>query len=138
MLKENRFTNFKEFKLLYRASENEFSAVRYHQAVDGKSPLLLIIMADTNMKFGAFLNCKTSQSNDWISDPTGLSFIFSLDHNESYRLMSSANHRTRAVFGGSKGPQIGSGCDIYISDRCNENTESGSNFGGSYQLPFGV
>jgi len=33
------------------------------------------------MKFGAFLNCKTIQSNDWISDPTGLSFIFSLDHN---------------------------------------------------------
>ena len=52
--------------------------------------------------------------------------------------MPSANHRARAIFGGSKGPSIGAGCDIYISDRCNENCESGSNFGGSYQLPFGL
>ncbi len=33
--------------------------------------------------------------------------------------MSSANHRTKAIFGGNKGPQIGAGCDIYVSDRCN-------------------
>ena len=82
----------------------------------------MLFFPETGMKFGAFVNCKPSQSNEWISDPTGMSFIFSLDHNESYRLMPSANHRTKALFGGNKGPQIGSGCDIYISDRCHENS----------------
>lgn len=42
------------------------------------------------------------------------------------------------MYVGGKGPQIGSGCDIYISDKCNENRESGSNFGGSFELPKGV
>lgn len=106
--------------------------------MDGISPTLTIIKSEGGKKFGAFLNTKIQQTKDWISDATGLSFIFSLDHNESYRLRPSANHRTKAVFGGNKGPQIGSGCDIYISDECHINKESGANIGGSYQLPFGV
>ena len=36
---------------------------------------------------------------------------------------------------GDKGPQVGSGCDIYISDECNRNKESGANLGGSFELP---
>jgi hypothetical protein len=44
-------------------------------------PVFLIILAETGRKFGAFLNCKPILNNDWISDPTGLSFIYSLDHN---------------------------------------------------------
>ncbi len=45
----------------------------------------------------------------------------------------------KTVFGGdNNGPQIGLGCDIYITDKCNLNSLSGANFGGSFQLPFGL
>ena len=32
---------------------------------------------------------------------------------------------------------FGIGCDLYISNDCNLNSDSGSNLGGSYQLPDG-
>jgi hypothetical protein len=44
----------------------------------------------------------------------------------------------RTVFGGKIGPQIGSGCDIYLSDQCDRNHDSGSNFGGSFRTPFQI
>lgn len=36
---------------------------------------------------------------------------------------------------GEKGPQIGLGCDIYISNDCNVDGKSGSNLGGSFEVP---
>ena len=38
----------------------------------------------------------------------------------------------KAVYGGNQGPQIGSGLDIYISDKCNIHKKSGARLGGSY------
>lgn len=95
----------------------------------------MIFKTEDDRKFGCFLNAKADRKEGWLTDGPGLSFIFSLDHNEMYPIKQEAKCRVKAAYIGSKGPQIGCGCDIYISDNCNANSESGSNLGGSFELP---
>jgi hypothetical protein len=56
--------------------------------VDGKSPTVTLIKTGANKKFGCFLNCKINRKEDWVCDATGLSFIFSIDREETFRLKS--------------------------------------------------
>ncbi len=76
-----------------------------------------------------------SQSEDWISDASGLSFLFCLEREEVFKMKSDASSRLKAAFGGIEGPQIGSGCDLYLTDRCHQNKRNGANLGGSFRLP---
>jgi hypothetical protein len=34
-------------------------------------------------------------------------------------IRQEAKYRVKTMYVGDKGPQIGCGCDIYISDKCN-------------------
>jgi hypothetical protein len=79
LLKENRAPTFSSISTIFRASEHHFSAEAFHRTADGRGPLLLIVKTTLGKKFGAFLNCRLQQREEWIPDATGLSFIFSLD-----------------------------------------------------------
>jgi hypothetical protein len=81
MLKENRAPAFTTITTIFRASEKHFAAEAFHRAVDGKGPLLILVKTTLGRRFGAFLNCRIDQRDEWIPDATGLSFIFSLDRN---------------------------------------------------------
>ena len=106
-----------------------------HSAIDGIAPTLLIVRTNMGRRFGSYLNCKLNSREEWISDVSGLSFLFSIDREESYRLKAEANSRLKAAFGGVKGVQIGSGCDLYLVDDCHLIRRSGANLGASYRLP---
>lgn len=93
---------------------------------------MMIFKTESFRKFGCFINCKVDKKEGWLTDGPGFSFIFSLDHDEIYPIKQQAKYRVKAFYIGNKGPQIGSGCDIYISDKCNQNYDSGSNLGGSF------
>lgn len=68
-----------------------------------------------------------------MADATCRSFIFSLDHKEVYAIKNERKYYSKAAFNGmNSGPQIGSGCDIYIKDKCNQGNINGSNLGGSF------
>ena len=95
--------------LLWRGSEKSFDPRSMHEAVDGISPILLLVRTDSARKIGAYLNCKLNSREDWISDVSGLSFIFSIDKEEGYRLKAEAQSRLKAAFGGAKG------CLLYTS-----------------------
>ena len=73
-----------EWDLLYRASENGFSASSYLLNIEQRGPLLMLFKTDTDRKFGCFINSKVDKKEGWLTDGPGLSFIFSLDHNEMY------------------------------------------------------
>ena len=95
----------------------------------------MIFKTSMDRKFGCFVNCKSDKKEGWVTDGPGFSFIFSLDHDSILPIKQEAKYRVKAFYVGEKGPQIGCGCDIYISHKCNENEESGSNLGGSFELP---
>ena len=135
LLREGRAPPFASIVTVFRASEHRFSAEEFHRAVDGRGPLLILARTTLGRRFGAFLNCRLDQREEWIPDATGLSFLFSLDRRETYRLKQEAKCRLKAAFGGREGPQVGCGCDLYLVDQCNVRRGSGANLGGSYQLP---
>lgn len=87
-LRENRTPAFNKIAPLFKASDHQFSSKAFHQAVDGVAPTLLLVKTTMGKKFGAYLNCKLNDREEWIADVSGLSFIFSLDRQESYRLKS--------------------------------------------------
>lgn len=87
-LRENRATGFTKMALLFKASEHQFNSEVLHQKVDGVVPTLLFVKTTNGMKFGAYLNCKFNNREEWISDVSGLSFLFSIDRKESYRIKS--------------------------------------------------
>lgn len=95
----------------------------------------MLFETDKFRKFGCFINSRVNKKEGWIADATGHSFIFSLNHIKLYPIKQEAKHRVKALMMGDKGPQIGSGLDIYISDRCHFNEESGANLGGSFDIP---
>jgi len=78
-MRENRATMFNKMTLLFKASQHQFRPQAYHQAVDGKSPTLLLVKTTLGKMFGAYINCKINDREEWIGDATGLSFIFSID-----------------------------------------------------------
>jgi len=65
--------------LIFRASQHQFKPEAFHRAVDGKSPVLFLVKTTLGKVFGAYINCKINDREDWISDATGHSFIFSID-----------------------------------------------------------
>lgn len=101
-------------------------------SIEERGPLLFLFKTDFGKKFGCFLNCKVDKKEGWMTDGPGFSFIFSLDHESVLPIRQEAKYRVKALYVGQKGPQIGSGCDVYISDKCSENNESGSNLGASF------
>jgi hypothetical protein len=88
MLKENRAPAFASIATIFRASEHHFSSEEFHRVVDGKGPLMVLVKTTLGRRFGAFINCRIDQREEWIPDATGLSFIFSLDRREAYKLKS--------------------------------------------------
>ena len=71
----------KKIKLLYRATENDFSSNIFKQKCEGKSDILLIFKTKTNIRFGTFIkkyNIETSKK-DKISYYDRNNFIFNLN-----------------------------------------------------------
>ena len=95
----------------------------------------MLFQTDKFRKFGCFINSIMNKKEGWLADGTGHSFIFNLHQNTIYPIKQDAKYRVKAIMMGDKGPQIGSGLDIYISDQCHSNSKSGANLGGSFDLP---
>lgn len=91
-------------------------------SIEGRGPLLMTFRAHNGRKFGCFINCKVDRKEGWLTDGPGFSFVFTLGPDAIYPIRQEAKSRVKAMYIGGKGPQIGCGCDIYISDHCNENS----------------
>ena len=119
---------------LYSASINGFGASNFHSKCDNILGTLTIIKTLNNNVFGGFTNANWVNSG-WQTDAN--SFIFSLINQYNYPIKLNITNPLKAVYAiNGNGPTFGNGQDFYIADQSNSNTNSFSQLGNTYQLPF--
>ncbi|ETO30065.1 hypothetical protein RFI_07052 [Reticulomyxa filosa] len=147
----------RRWKLLFRASEHQFSASMFHSKCDSKkNPTFVIIETTTKHVFGGFTVTAWNQSGNYNYDQQA--FIFKLREPEMkkkkswkkyVKQMQATNGENWRVPGkfecfepttatysdGGLGPAFGGGHDFYVSDMCNVQNDSSSNPGNSYSCP---
>ncbi len=114
--------------MIFRASEEKFSAAKFHEKCDDIEHTLVVIETEFNRLIAGYTPFKwNSLHNDFVNDPTNASFLLSIDMKQKMSLVDN----TRAIycdssygpiFGGSKNnlnyrPYYDG--DIYIVDKCN-------------------
>jgi len=102
--------------LLYKGSRDGFTAKKFHEKCDSKSPTISFIKSQT---YGRIFGGYTEQTWNQVSGfekKDEKAFIFSLTHNEKYPIISSKSaiytHDVYSVLFGDGNP------DIWISDNC--------------------
>jgi hypothetical protein len=77
----------KSAKLIFRASENNFSIKRFHELCDNISDTLTLVHNEFGKKFGGYTPVAwTSDKKHWVADKSLKSFIFSIDMGEKFKL----------------------------------------------------
>ena len=119
--------------LLYRASENNFSALEFHKKCDNIEHTLTLIRTEFGRTIAGYTPLKWNQvaSGNYAADNSGKSFLLQVDLKQKMTLTQPQN----AIYCHSKyGPTFGGGHDIYV----NSGGSGGyTNFGYSYNLPPG-
>ncbi len=130
--------NIKELNLVYRASRDGFTAHSFHSKCDGISNTVTIIKTTSNSVFGGFTSATWTSYIGFTFDSNA--FIFSLRRsgisNKERFNVTQPSYGIYSYF--SYGPTFGGGHDIYVGDYSNQNGNSYSNFGHSYQLPKNI
>ena len=126
-----KIETIKQFKLLYRASENNYSVADFHQKCDEKPNTLTIIRTEFDKVIGGFTPKKWGQSGSYLTDEEGKTFLFSL----SLKQKMDCQVQDKSIYNHSSfGPTFGSGHDISIRNQCNNNRDSVTNFPTSYNF----
>lgn len=122
-------------ELIYRASEDGFTAHAFHEKCDNKGANITIIESEHGLKFGAYTSLSWDTSDKWVVDKYN-PFIFSLtkrtkhsNFNRQYSICKHPNYLI--IFGAGNGRTN----DLRIIDRCDNNKTSISSLGCSYDPP---
>ena len=116
-----------KFKLLYRASENNYSSSKFHELCDGHGPTITIIRSNFDNIFGGYTNVKWKPlqiKESWGADKNAFLFLIrSNDSKVEHPKLFNIIQKQFAVCHSNKerkcGPAFGGGCDLRISDNCN-------------------
>ncbi|KAK8797242.1 hypothetical protein WA158_004450 [Blastocystis sp. Blastoise] len=119
----------KKWKLLFRASEHNYSKDEFHRYCDNKGETVTIIKHISHNNHINIFGGYTDQSwagSDWKNYSKEFLFTLTNEHGippTKYDYINS--DRSKAIYCySSYGPIFGCGCDIYISDQCHSNTNS--------------
>ena len=122
----------KQFKLLYRASRDGFSADDFHDKCDNQANTLTVIKTTKGYIFGAYTAMAWDSTSKHKSDPTA--FIFSLANPSNQPQLIPIKTHAKAVYCfDSHGPVFG-GYDICIQTNSNSNNENYSDLGNCYDF----
>ena len=123
--------------LIYKASRDGFSSSSFHSNCDNISNTVSIIKTTSNSVFGGFTSASWSYYN-YKYDANA--FIFSLRREgRSNKQRLKVIYPKYAIYSGNAyGPIFGADGDIFVYDNSNENNNSYSNLGDSYQLPNNI
>jgi hypothetical protein len=130
-------------KLIYRASEDGFSATDFHRRCDGYPNTLTIVKVKGNNNiFGGFSSLSWGTENNYKEDNDA--YIFSLvnKYNRPIRfpyVSAKLNEKSEEVYSiysnSLYGPSFGGGPDLSIASNSNMNQNSYSFLGHSYKNP---
>ena len=118
--------NCKSLNLLYRASENEYKASKFHELCDNKGPTFTFIQTEFGTVMGDYTAMSWKSSNGYIADRTAFLFLIrSNEHNREcpviYDIRNDGDDHEYAIYDAKDdGPTFGVGSDIFIRDKCNE------------------
>ena len=123
----------KEFELLYVASQHEYSAKQFHLLCDNKGPLLVIIQSEFGNVFGGFTSKSWGFAGDGAryDDKAFLFMIRNYDEpGKSFKIYPLRPEKASgAIFlDKNHGPAFGTGCDIRIIDKCNQDIDKDHEF----------
>ena len=109
-----------DMSLLYRASDHDYSSVKFHELCDKKGATLTIIHNEYDHIFGGFANESWNIHELQITDPNA--FLFSIKPKiKVFRLKQEENDGDEALANYQTwGPIFGKGNDIIISDKCDD------------------
>ena len=131
-----------EGKLIYRATRDNFSASSFHSRCDGIPNTVTIIKTTSNSVFGGFTSASWTSyfddKYDLIYDSNA--FLFSLRREGSQNKQRlNVTQPYAAIYNYyDSGPIFGGGYDIKVSGNSNQNNNSYSKLGYSYQLPNNI
>ena len=111
----------KEFKLLYKASDNEYSASIFHKLCDNQGATLTIIESEYGNIFGGYTSVSWSSGmGDYVADRNAFLFTIRIPTSDNPTIINPKYNEGGTVVHNKKfGPVFGSGHDIKISDKCN-------------------
>jgi hypothetical protein len=123
--------------LLYRGSENQFSAAAFHTKCGNVKDTFTLIKTEFGNIIAGFTPYSWHSVSDYqyVNNPEGGTFLLLLfsPNNKSKREKMVPTDTSQLIHNNSSyGPTFGGGYDINISDQCNINNSSYANFPHSY------
>jgi TLD len=133
----NFFGNPKQqWRLIFRASAQGFTAAAFHRNCDGISPLYVIVQGSRGDISGGFTEVaftKNSRKGGYInSDRSFLFALHSPQPNFQIAKYDVVKKPYSICYHKDCGPIFGAGADLLIANNCNTNTDSYSNMPHSY------
>ena len=104
------------FSLIYKAGD---SAQNFHNNVDGKGPLVIIVKTTENKIIGGYTSKPWSSSNNIQKDDDAFLFTF-----ESYKMYKIKKSSYACLHLTKEGPVFGNSYELFISDECLNNQKS--------------
>eukprot|EP01084_Bolivina_argentea_P122073 216344_1 len=118
-----------EFSMLHvdsdmftRASEQNFSALRFHECCDGMAPTITFIQTEFGNVFGGYTIIPWTSITQWQTDKEAFLFLLRSNKTDVKCPQTFKVKKPQAAVRHSKnkGPCFGDGCDVNIIDKCNE------------------
>ena len=107
-------------KLLYRGSENRFSANKFHELCDNKGPTVSIIHNEHNHIFGGYVTKPFSRLEEKVVDKTA--FLWMIRPKIKLIEFKKEDKQKIALWNEDDyGPKYGRGEDIWVGDRGRNN-----------------
>ena len=116
------------FRLLYRASDNEYSHKKFHELCDDQGPTICIIKSNWNNIFGGYTSKswrRPETTSNWVTDKNAFLFLIK-SNDESIQSecpmiikMKRKTGRYAICCKSDHGPLFGSGHEICIRGDCN-------------------
>lgn len=128
---EFSFSN--KWKLIYRGSDDGFSANDFHFKCDYKKNTLIIIKSTSGNVFGGYTSQDWSGSG-YKSDLSAFVFSYKNGFNKPIKL-KCAEPTLAISCHQHTGPTFGAGHDLFISNNCNTNHSSYANLCHSFKHP---
>jgi hypothetical protein len=134
-----RFFGDKQFRLLYRGSRDGFERSAFHGRCDGHSDTMTLILSDNDNIFDGYTPLTWSSANQWLSDSSLRSFIFTIKnpHGLSPMIFSQKKSDCAVLAASSYGPLFGS-ADLRVWDNSQTSQSCYSNVGNTYNNDTGL